>query len=685
MIKVILAFLILFTLKINAEEKLDSIFLNKPEPLDKFDFTFPEYKLDFLSNGVKLYLIHDDRQEITNLRLLIGGGSSQDGKLAGLSEITANMLLKGTKTLSAEQLSEKIDFYGASIYASSNDDYIVLNITTLSKYLNEVLDLTNKVLFEPKFDKKELEKLKKQYKAALISEKSDPSSLASKLSKKVIYGNNHEYSNFPTNATIENITIKDVENFYKNHLYSNNMSLAIFGFYNDKDLSNIYNIFNKFKKKEDFALKTVSETKSLAKGVYFIERESSVQSAVRIIAKGVDFANDEYELLSLNSNIVGSSFTGRLFKILREKYSYTYSPSAIVTSRKYTNYFSANADVKAEVTDSSITVMKSLISTLATEGISNEELDAIKKYRIGNYLMSFENSDFTTTLIQNGEFKGVRAKTYETFTKRLNNYKQKDIRESAAKFLKESDLYVIVVGPASVKEKLKQFGNVFEFDKDIKPISDFEKISLDHEDILEKYIDAVGGDKVFKEIKTLQANGNIVVNANGQEISGKYESYSKSPNKKYTSQDIAQTKQETWINGNETTISVSGMVQNNKTNEFELYDIMPFYLFKMEDSDLKFTVLGKRNNEIHLKVNNKEEERVFKFDAMTYLLKSYNTSQESPMGTIVLDVNYNNYKLFGKYKLPTQIENISSIFTSSLELDYKINPELEDSIFTPSK
>lgn len=683
--KVILAFLLLLTLTINAEEKLDSIFLNKPETLDKFDFKFPEYKLDFLSNGVKLYLIPDDRQEITNLRLLIGGGSSQDGKLAGLSELTANMLLKGTKTLNSEQLAEKIDFYGADISANSNDDYIVINITTLSKYLNEVLDLTNKVLFETKFDEKELEKLKKQYKASLISEKSNPSSLATKLSKKVIYGNNHEYTNFPSNESLDKITIKDVENFYKKHLYSNNMSLAIFGFYNDKDLSNIYKIFNKFQKKQDFILNPVSEAKSLAKGVYFIERESSVQSAVRIIAKGVDFANEESELLTLNSNIVGSSFIGRLFKILREKYSYTYSPSAMVSQRKYLNYFSANADVKADVTDSSITVMKSLISSLATEGISEEELESVKKYKIGNYLMSFDNSDFTTTLIQNGEFKGVRAKSYETFTTRLNNYKTKDIKQSANKYLKDNDLYVIVVGPASVKEKLKQFGNVIEFDKDINPLSNFEKVSMDYDDLLEKYIDAVGGEKAFKEIKTLKASGQVVINAGGQEMKGDYLSLSKASDKKYVLQDIKEAKQETWINGEETTVKVAGFTQTDPTNEFEYFDIMPFYLFKMEDSKLKFKVLGKRNNEIHLKVNSNDEERIYKFDAKTFLLNSYNLTQDSPMGKINLDVNYKNYKLFGKYKLPTSIENISSIFSSFTTVDYILNEEIDDSKFTPAK
>jgi hypothetical protein len=55
------------------------------------------------------------------------------------------------------------------------------------------------------------------------------------------------------------------------------------------------------------------------------------------------------------------------------------------------------------------------------------------------------------------------------------------------------------------------------------------------------------------------------------------------------------------------------------------------------------------------------------------------------MGKINLDVNYKNYKLFGKYKLPTSIENISSIFSSFTTVDYILNEEIDDSKFTPAK
>lgn len=670
---------------IKAEERLDSIFKNKPESLNKFDFKFPEYKLDFISNGIKLYLVPDERQAITNLRLIIGGGSSQDANLPGLAELSANMLLKGTKSFNAELLAEKIDFYGASIYANSSDDYITINVTTLTKYLNEVLDLLNQVLFETKLDKLELEKLKRQYKASLISEKSDPNALASKLTKRALYGNNHPYANFPTEQSIDKITIKDIENFYKKYFVANNMSLAIFGNYNDKNLNDIYNIFKKFGKNDNFTLNELPNPEKLGKGVYFIEREGAVQSSIRIVAEGLNYSDKNYELLNFNSNIIGSGFIGRLFKILREKHSYTYSPSAAISARKSFNYFSANADVKADVTDSALNVMKEIILDLATNEITQEELDAVRKFRIGSYLMSFENSDFTATLLQNGEFKGVRAKNFETYTNRIENYTKSDILKNANTYLNENNLYIIVVGPKSVKNKLESFGNIFEFDKSINPLDDFEPVKINAKALINNYLKSIGGNKIFKDINTLTAKGELSVIAQGQELTGNFIQHSKSPNKSYSMQDFNGNKQEKWVSGDNLWFKVSEILQEEKASIFDKLEIMPFYTANFLDLKAENEIIGKRNGEIYLKIKDENEERVYKFNENTFILNSYTSTQDTQMGKVVVENIYSDYKQFGKYQLPTKIENKSSMFSSKMILDYEINPDLEDSIFEIQK
>jgi len=150
---------ILLSISLKSEEKLDSVFNNVPEKLNSFEFKFPEYKIDYLKNGINLYLVPDDAQLITNIRVLIGNDITINNAKPGVFDLTTGMMLKGTKTKKANEISEAIDFYGANVSFTTSNEYIVLNISVLNKYLKEVVDIVNDVLFILEFDKKELEKI----------------------------------------------------------------------------------------------------------------------------------------------------------------------------------------------------------------------------------------------------------------------------------------------------------------------------------------------------------------------------------------------------------------------------------------------------------------------------------------------------------------------------------------------
>ncbi len=55
------------------------------------------------------------------------------------------------------------------------------------------------------------------------------------------------------------------------------------------------------------------------------------------------------------NTILGSGFSGRLFKNLREDKAYTYGAYSSLDSDELVGNFSANASVRNEVTDSAIT------------------------------------------------------------------------------------------------------------------------------------------------------------------------------------------------------------------------------------------------------------------------------------------------------------------------------------------
>lgn len=671
--------LILLSISLKSEEKLDSVFNNVPEKLNSFEFKFPEYKIDYLKNGINLYLVPDDAQLITNIRVLIGNDVTINNSKPGVFELTTGMMLKGTKTKKANEISEAIDFYGANVSFNTSNEYIVLNISVLNKYLKEVVDIVNDVLFNVEFDKKELEKMKKQYVAAITSEKSDPGSLAGKLSRKVIFGDEHLYSKIVSEKDIEKIEVKDLKTLHKELFIANNVSLGIYGYYKDSDLSYIFDLFNKFEKKElndKISLKT-----NYSPGVYFIEREGSVQSSIRIISPAPEYSEKEYEKLQFASNVIGSGFIGRLFKTLREKHSYTYSPSAAITSNKYDNYFSANADVKAEVTDSAISVMLEILEDMVQNEISNEELEAVKNFRVGNYYMAFENSDYTISLIQNSEFKGKRAKLLESFDSRIKGISSFDVKKIVNDFLNKSKLSIVVVGPKEVKAKLEKFGKVQEYTKEIAPLTDFKKIKMDYDDVFEKFLESIGGDDIFDDVKSLKVSGDIIIDVNGQEIKGEYLELMKGYNLKYSMQDLKINKQESIFKNGINYIKVDNQKLEEPIKDFDKINYSYYNFAKATDKNYKINVLGERDNKIFISIESNGENRVYQFDNKTFKLMEFSASENTPMGKIEVITKYESYFKVGVYEFPTMIKIQSNMFNSTLNLKYEVNTPIEDGKF----
>ena len=73
-------------------------------------------------------------------------------------------------------------------------------------------------MFEPKFDTEEFETEKKQLLDNITQSLTNASAMAEVAYRKLLYGSNH-IMGLPTNGTTEtvnNITLEDVKNYYKN-------------------------------------------------------------------------------------------------------------------------------------------------------------------------------------------------------------------------------------------------------------------------------------------------------------------------------------------------------------------------------------------------------------------------------------------------------------------------------------
>ncbi len=661
----------------------------KPEALPAKEFNFPKYETITLDNGLKVFIVNDDQQPTVNFRILLNGGSLADGNKSSVSDITTQMLIKGTAKYSALDIANKLDGLGLSLNVSSSADYCQVYGSGLKKHLQTLLEITNELLTAPTFPQDELDKLKSISIADVKQMKARSSSVAAAIGRIALYGSEHPYAKMASEETINSLQVNDLKQYFKSNFIPNNATMVITGDVSAKNIKkDLEKYFSNWKKgtKNEFA---VPEIKPEPVGVYFVSRPGAVQSSINVVTQGVPRNHPDYDKLNFTSSIIGAGFAGRLFKTLRETYSYTYTPFGYITSTKFTNRFSCGADVRGDVTDSSIIVINDQLELLTKEMPSDAELNLLKKYEIGQYLMAFSSKDYSGMLIQNADFYGLNINDIKTQHLKIQKYTPIDMMTTAKKYMNPRGSYIVVVGDPKIKPSLEKFGKIYEYNTDYLPETGAkakaEKIDLSANQLIDKYVNAIGGKDKINSINTIIATGKIDFSIQGQTLPGSVEEKTKAPNKKYSMMDLGMMQNVYWCNGTKAWMKVGNTTSEAEPDDFEKIKAQSTI---MRDANLinlgyKVEVIGKQKDWIVAKVSKNKEELTYFYDAKTFLIVKKEWAEPMQDGMLPVTEIYSDYKDFGGVKFPTTVKLETAMYNYTQSLKYEINSPIDDADFTP--
>ncbi len=444
----------------------------KPDAGPAPEASFPDYKEKTLANGLKIFVIEDDRKPTITLRLLFRSGSTFDGSKTGLASFVAALLNRGTEKRDAATFAKEIDFLGATLEASAGSDSLGVATSGLTIYTDKLLDLFTDAVLHPVFPPDQFARIQRQMLSKLAAERQEPAALVGKMTGKVLYGS-HPYGAYQTPETVKAIVREDLVGFHRRHFLPNNATLAIVGDVKaDVIIPQIEKALGGWAKGEIPTLETPPLPTSQGVTVHLVDRAASVQSNI-VIAQAAPARNnpDVPELNVLNATL-GGGFSGRLFQNLREKHGWTYGAYSVFDMRKLAGGFEANAETRNEVTGPAIEETLKEINRIRDEPIPDAELELQRQYNVGNYLLSLENPARTAQRVQEIDLYGLPADFYKHYAKRMASTTPQQVQDLGKKYLHPENASIIVVGEAKdVKPQLEKFGKVYVYDTDLKPVT----------------------------------------------------------------------------------------------------------------------------------------------------------------------------------------------------------------------
>jgi len=438
-----------------------------PVVMKSKDVKFPAYFEDKLHNGIKVFVIEDDKLPLISVKFVIKTGTYDDLAFgedsSGLASLTSDLLVKGTDKMNAVEVAETIDFHGASISGGCEYDATYLSLTSLKKYFTGLFDIVSDLLMNPAFLDEEVEREKQQIANSLLSCLDEGSFLAERGFKKNVYENSPYKLNIEGKISSVNIfQRKNIKEFFDKFYLPGNLIIAIVGDIKSSDaISLIKSKFDGWKKKSVYD-RTIYKKDSLTKTkVFAIEKKGAVQSEVLLGHLGVDRKNPDYFPVVAMNTLLGGYFTSRINKNLREINGYTYGARSYFNFRKHSGDFCVETSVENSLTYNAIKEIISELDKIKNEYVTVEELESVKNYLTGSYPLQLETPNAIANKIINLELYGIEKDFYDTFISKINAVTLEDIRNVSEKYLHPGNLVISIAGKVEIiKETMEQIAQV---------------------------------------------------------------------------------------------------------------------------------------------------------------------------------------------------------------------------------
>jgi zinc protease len=526
----------------------------------------PEIKLGdaesfTLDNGMKVFVVENHKLPAVTYSIQLDIRPAPEGNKSGITSMVGELITSGTKNRSKDKFDEEVDIIGASLGASSSS----IGGRALTKHQEKLLDLMSDALLNADFKQEDLDKLKKQMMANLESSKNDPDDMLNNVSSVLNYGKNHPYGELVREETVSNITLNDCIAYYKKYFRPNVAYMAIVGDINlaqAKELANKY--FGKWEKGDVPRASYPSVQAPTTTEVDFVPRDGSVQSVVGITYP-IDLMIGTPDVIKTRvlNQVLGGSFQ-RLDKNLRETHAWTYGSNSRISADDIVGNVNVTVKCRNEVTDSSITEMLREMDNLRNTPLSQEELQGAVNYLSGVFALQLESPQTIAQYAINIERYNMPKDYYKNYLKNLNATTVADVQAAAQKYLKTQNAHIVVVGNKSEVDKLKKFsakGEIKSFDNYGEPVQLKESKVIDGvkvDDVLNKYIDAIGGKAVLEGLKDLSVYCTVQEGRQEYKVSKQYVSPDKG---KQVVEVEGQVMQKLVVNGDKGYMEAQGQKQ----------------------------------------------------------------------------------------------------------------------------
>ena len=421
-----------------------------PEPSAPKSVKIPAVKAKTLPNKLQVVVVERKNVPLVTVQLLVKSGAEIEGKSkAGLADMTASLLTKGTTTRTATQIAEQMEFLGGSIDTGAGWNNSVVTINVMADKLDQAMTIMADAVLNPAFKQDEIDLLKSQTLDGLNFNLKQPGFLANYVASA------YSFNEHPAGGTPESINAikrNDIVKFHKGYFYPNNAVLIFTGDITaEKANSLAQKFFSNWKNPDKDGVNTVMresvpKNDAIVKRILVVDLPESGQAAVTY---GKELENigrtkkDYYFPASVLNSVLGGGYSSRLNQEIRIKRGLSYGAGSSFAWREYKSNFGTRTQTKNESAAEVAELVLAEIKKLSDGAIPDTELNPRKLVLNGTFGRNLETTGGLAGAIADLYSFGLPTSELNTYMNSVNAVSNANIQKFAGENLKGGDIIIV--------------------------------------------------------------------------------------------------------------------------------------------------------------------------------------------------------------------------------------------------
>ena len=405
-------------------------------------------KRSVLDNGVVLLTSEQKALPIVSIEMLMDSGSRYDPlNDEGVANLTARLLTYGTKRRSALQISETLDFIGASLSASCGQDLASVSLNILKKDLPTGLELLADVLTSSTFPQEEIDRQKQSVIASIRAREESPGDIAQRRFAAALYPESPYGRPVEGNeASVKAVSQASLREFYQRYYRPNRAIIAVVGDISHDEMAQALEKFFHSWNKGEPSGKAGSPSK-LGPAQMIRVNKDLTQANIILGHDGVGRENpDYYAIQVMNYILAGGGFSSRAMDSIRNARGLAYSVYSYFSAERNRGTFELVMQTKNETAQEAIRIAQGEIRRIREQPVTEQELNDAKDYLVGSFPLRLDTNRRVASFLAQVEYYQLGLDYPERYPDLIRKVTREDVERVAKRYLDPDKLITVVVG-----------------------------------------------------------------------------------------------------------------------------------------------------------------------------------------------------------------------------------------------